>query len=111
MRRPSLRGISSLKRTNSINMSAINRTRYLVSQYSYLAGMIRTEGVAGRNRFETDVSLPLRADDEDRSALFSGLDVAMTVVVGLGAGVGVAVVGSTAGVRVVPTGDRSLPPA
>lgn len=54
VRRPSLRGMSSLKRTSSINMLLMRTTRSLTSQVSYCSGMVFTPRFAGRARLGED---------------------------------------------------------
>ena len=56
VRRPSLRGMSSLKRTSSVSMLLMRRTRSLVSQVSYCvsAGMVLGVVLAGRGRLGED---------------------------------------------------------
>ncbi len=56
VRRPSLRGMSSLKRTSSVSMLLMRRTRSLVSQVSYCvsAGMVFGVDFAGRGRLGED---------------------------------------------------------
>ena len=51
VKRPSLSGISSLKRISSRSMLLIRRTRSFTSQVSYCAGIYLMAGLAPRARF------------------------------------------------------------
>ena len=51
VKRPSLSGISSLKRISSKSMLLIRRTKSFTSQVSYCAGMYLIAGFAPRARF------------------------------------------------------------
>lgn len=51
----------------------MSRTRYLVSQSSYLAGITLTAGTAGRIRFERDNPSTLAPGDADFSSRLSGV--------------------------------------